>query len=454
MNSDGDDNLDEIKMKQIKNFDFDENIFANNDNNNSPVKKNVKEIKKGKGKKHKGIDFMEYAKNNGISINIQYEDTSVTNTTKKMNKKEYNNMNVNSNKHKHKKENNEHVNNNNNMNNNDKCVKGKEQQKENNINKDEVNNNDYFNINSYFNGIDEQDVPNYNMDININANYINDITNINNNNNYDIQQQDDINDDQEINNYNHQMLLYNNNLNNKRSINFNYNNDNTYNNNIPPYQNQFQPYILEQNTSQQQEHNIYNNQYIYQQPQQPPLSFPSPPPPIQYPQNNPQQFYQYQQVPYNQSIPPIQNNQYIMEILSTVESIFSLKNLNLDINLRLSLNENGWIESNTLISSYSKLSAMNVTSNLLLQIMKSIDSNIVECFYDMSNCSLYLRNKHYDFIQNNLLSVDAMKIQNKKRMENNQQHNGSFYYNNMLMQMGQNVTQIMMNHNNGKEVYY
>ena len=97
---------------------------------------------------------------------------------------------------------------------------------------------------------------------------------------------------------------------------------------------------------------------------------------------------------------------------------------------------------------------MNVTSNLLLQIMKSIDSNIVECFYDMSNCSLYLRNKHYDFIQNNLLSVDAMKIQNKKRMENNQQRNGSFYYNNMLMQMGQNVTQIMMNHNNGKEVYY
>ena len=146
MNSDGDDNLDEIKMKQIKNFDFDENIFAND----STVKKNVKEIKKGKGKKHKGIDFMEYAKNNGISINIQYEDTSVTNTTKKVNKKEFNNMNVNSNKHKQKKENDEHVNSNNN-NSNDKCVKRGEQQKENNINKDEVNN-DYFNINSYFIG--------------------------------------------------------------------------------------------------------------------------------------------------------------------------------------------------------------------------------------------------------------------------------------------------------------
>jgi hypothetical protein len=148
-----------------------------------------------------------------------------------------------------------------------------------------------------------------------------------------------------------------------------------------------------------------------------------------------------------------------MEIINTLELIFSLENLNFDINLRINLNENGWINSNVLISFYPKLSAMNVTPPLLYQILKSIESRIVECAYDASSCSLFLRNKNFNYIQNSLLSIDAMKIQNAKMYSKNlnmnmKQSNNSFYYNNMLMQMGQNVTQIMMNHNNGKEVYY
>ena len=125
MNSDDDDNadnVDEIKMKQIKNFDFDENIFVNE----TAAKKNVKEIKKGKGKKHKGMDFMEYAKNNGISINIQYEDTSETNNPKKANKKEYNNTNANTNneKYKHKQKRDNDLHGFDGSGNNNKCVKG------------------------------------------------------------------------------------------------------------------------------------------------------------------------------------------------------------------------------------------------------------------------------------------------------------------------------------------
>ena len=80
-----------------------------------------------------------------------------------------------------------------------------------------------------------------------------------------------------------------------------------------------------------------------------------------------------------------------MEIINTLELIFSLENLNFDINLRINLNENGWINSNVLISFYPKLSAMNVTPPLLYQILKSIEIRIVECAYDANDCIKYLK---------------------------------------------------------------
>ena len=60
------DKKDTSPMNEINSFKFEENIFD----------KEPQEIpkKKGKGKKPKAIDLMEYAESKGIQINIQYED--------------------------------------------------------------------------------------------------------------------------------------------------------------------------------------------------------------------------------------------------------------------------------------------------------------------------------------------------------------------------------------------
>ena len=57
---------DNPPLNELNSFKFDQNIF------NQPTTEPPK--KKGKGKKPKAIDFMDYAQSKGISINIQYED--------------------------------------------------------------------------------------------------------------------------------------------------------------------------------------------------------------------------------------------------------------------------------------------------------------------------------------------------------------------------------------------
>ena len=61
-----DDSNDNSDLKKINNFNFDENIF-----NTEPT---TSKKKKGKLKKNKAIDFMDYAKDKGIEINLQYEE--------------------------------------------------------------------------------------------------------------------------------------------------------------------------------------------------------------------------------------------------------------------------------------------------------------------------------------------------------------------------------------------
>ena len=457
MNSDGDENIDEIKMEQVKNFDFDENIFGNS--NTTTNTQEVRERKKIKGKKNKGMDFMEYAKNNGISINIEYEDNTMP-TEKKYNKKEYNGNNNNNDKYqyKFKKANNDST---------DKSgSKFKSGQNNNYIKKNNIvnsnnklSNNDDNNNNNQQNEMDEQEMPNYDMHINMNVNEFNN----NSENNYDIQDNNNnIMNDNVSNKYKNKSS-FNYKAQNKQSNNNNNNNyvpynDNIMNNNINPmypYQHQLQYMFNNSNNNNTNNNNQQHlfNQYSVPSYQQHSLPFP-PPPHSQY--NHQQQFLQHQ-TPYPQAFLNIPNT-YIMEIINTLELIFSLENLNFDINLRVNLNENGWINSNVLISFYPKLFAMNVTPPLLYQILKSIESRIVECAYDASSCSLFLRNKNFNYIQNSLLSIDAMKIQNAKMYSKNlnmnmKQSNNSFYYNNMLMQMGQNLPQMMMNQN-GNMVHY
>ena len=75
------DKKDTSPMNEINSFKFEENIFD----------KEPQEIpkKKGKGKKPKAIDFMEYAESKGIQINIQYEDKTNQPTCYNKDKKDY-----------------------------------------------------------------------------------------------------------------------------------------------------------------------------------------------------------------------------------------------------------------------------------------------------------------------------------------------------------------------------
>ena len=82
----------------------------------------------------------------------------------------------------------------------------------------------------------------------------------------------------------------------------------------------------------------------------------------------------------------------------------------------------------------------------------------IKIFLSLKDAVSQYFNKNFNYIQNSLLSIDAMKIQNAKMYSKNlnmnmKQSNNSFYYNNMFMQMGQNLPQMMMNQN-GNMVHY
>lgn len=68
-NKDKDNKEDNNNNKESKNEFFDDTIFKQDENKVTNEKKKKKSNKKGKG-----IDFLEYAKDNGIAFNIQYED--------------------------------------------------------------------------------------------------------------------------------------------------------------------------------------------------------------------------------------------------------------------------------------------------------------------------------------------------------------------------------------------
>ena len=123
--------VDEELQKEMKKVKIDDSIFSDKENQNLKEKKEKeKEKEEKKIQKKKGIDFMDYANENNIPINIQYEEDKYP-RKKNYNKNyqrndKYNNHNNHYNNYKkngkynkgYKKQNNHNYNNNNNYNNN------------------------------------------------------------------------------------------------------------------------------------------------------------------------------------------------------------------------------------------------------------------------------------------------------------------------------------------------
>ena len=129
--------VDEELQKEMKKVKIDDSIFSDKENQNLKEKKEKeKEKEEKKIQKKKGIDFMDYANENNIPINIQYEEDKYP-RKKNYNKNyqrndKYNNHNNHFNNYKkngkynkgYKKQNNHNYNNNNNHNyNNNKFYK-------------------------------------------------------------------------------------------------------------------------------------------------------------------------------------------------------------------------------------------------------------------------------------------------------------------------------------------
>ena len=341
------DNKDTSPISEINSFKFEENIFN----------KEPQEIpkKKGKGKKPKAIDFMEYAEKKGIQINIQYEDKTNQPTFYNKDKKEFS--------------------------------KQFEQKRTTNrpYNKDDKRK-----------PTSEDTKKNDNEKIDYNAfkfedNYLNHRNYDNTNDNY-----------------------YNNNFYPNSSNNYDeYNYNNIYS---KKKQNQMAVEIPEQSDFfNAQQNNIVNNQNKlgmftkvnkFDKPQ---YAFPQDQNIMNFQTMMRNNVFNQMNMPMNPFIPqhqvyPVRDE----EILDVIEFLFSAKNLNRDIYLRESMDINGWVNAEVLILHPNRqLQIMNATLERISNIIDKIGSDYVEKRIRLT--SLELRAKNYDDFKSQLMSVNDIK---------------------------------------------
>ena len=115
-----DEKVDEELQKEMKKVKIDESIFSNQEKKNQKEKKEKEEKKN----KKKGIDFMDYANENNIQINIQYEEDKYKYPNKKNYDKNYHKNDKYNNHNNHYNRNNNNYNNNNNRRRQGKFNKG------------------------------------------------------------------------------------------------------------------------------------------------------------------------------------------------------------------------------------------------------------------------------------------------------------------------------------------
>ena len=421
--------LDEETTNKLRNLTVDDAMFTGQSKTKGQNQKGEKKSKKNK----RGVDFLDYAKSNGIDVKLQYEDT----TNEKREYKDYSANKNNYNRSNKEDGNKPYFNKRENYGNN---KEGEERtrgyQNYPSQNKDEgvevtpqVTSSDFIQNNNY----------NYQQKINYKNNQAGNSNNYHNkkhfHNNYNQNQgyghsqreahvnvnqgthnnNYQYNNNSQINNYSNTKPQYGNNTpsNNKLSStnkfdSMNAQSDNNYNisnNNVNYSQHQMINMGYNSNA-----YNSYGNPYAQQESQ------------MNQMQNNPQAMFLYQQQmmeAYRKQMMMYQQNTQEQiqneagSVLETLHYYFSEENLNKDYYMRSNLDSEGFLKASNIIR-FNKMKAKGVTVEMIEEILKNKSSDLIE-FQVMSEGQLFMRNKEWDSFKDNLVHIDVLQQQQQQR---------------------------------------
>ena len=434
--------LEEIKKEKLDDIYIDDKELINKNKKKSKVKGN---------KKNKPIDLFDYAKENGLDINLQYEETKPMEFPKEYNKKsdnyKYNNVKkvVNENKNDDKKKENNYE-------------KEDEKEKNNDYENNKYGNKRYYNKKNYDFGYDNNENRqnnyeydnyyykqrnneyNYNYDYEDN-NYYN---NYNKDNYYGDKQYKNYNNEGSNNYYNydrnyHYKKNYNNNYSNNYYNEGNYNShkkkndiavelpdpindkqeneekneesNNNNNNNIN--EKNSQKINIKNKVNQINQINMYNNMFNFMQ-------------------ANLMSNYQAElmRMNYISNMEHLNSNlysPYMSPIPSTDESkvellekFFSEKNLNKDLNLRKNLEQDTGNVPIDFILNLNKIRSLNLNEETINELINKIGSDIIEVI--KQDDKLYLRRKNFEEIKNKLKSIEDMEKESQQKINKQEQY--------------------------------
>ena len=434
--------LEEIKKEKLDDIYIDDKELINKNKKKSKVKGN---------KKNKPIDLFDYAKENGLDINLQYEETKPMEFPKEYNKKsdnyKYNNVKkvVNENKNDDKKKENNYE-------------KEDEKEKNNDYENNKYGNKRYYNKKNYDFGYDNNENRqnnyeydnyyykqrnneyNYNYDYEDN-NYYN---NYNKDNYYGDKQYKNYNNEGSNNYYNydrnyHYKKNYNNNYSNNYYNEGNYNNhkkkndiavelpdpindkqeneekneesNNNNNNNIN--EKNSQKINIKNKVNQINQIYMYNNMFNYMQ-------------------ANLMSNYQAElmRMNYISNMEHLNSNlysPYMSPIPSTDESkvellekFFSEKNLNKDLNLRKNMEPDTGNVPIDFILNLNKIRSLNLNEETINELINKIGSDIIEVI--KQDDKLYLRRKNFEEIKNKLKSIEDMEKESQQKINKQEQY--------------------------------
>ena len=434
--------LEEIKKEKLDDIYIDDKELINKNKKKSKVKGN---------KKNKPIDLFDYAKENGLDINLQYEETKPMEFPKEYNKKndnyKYNNAKkvVNENKNDDKKKENNYE-------------KEDEKEKNNDYENNKYGNKRYYNKKNYDFGYDNNEnrqnnyeYDNYyykqrNNEYNYNYEYEdnNYYNNYNKDNYYGDKQYKNYNNEGSNNYYNydrnyHYKKNYNNNYSNNYYNEGNYNNhkkkndiavelpdpindkqeneekneesNNNNNNNIN--EKNSQKINIKNKVNQINQIYMYNNMFNYMQ-------------------ANLMSNYQAElmRMNYISNMEHLNSNlysPYMSPIPSTDESkvellekFFSEKNLNKDLNLRKNMEQDTGNVPIDFILNLNKIRSLNLNEETINELINKIGSDIIEVI--KQDDKLYLRRKNFEEIKNKLKSIEDMEKESQQKINKQEQY--------------------------------
>ena len=438
----------EPKLEEIKKEKLDDIYIDDKDLININKKK-----PKGKGnKKNKPIDLFDYAKENGLDIKIQYEETKPMEFPKENKRKndnyKYNNIKKVENRNRNddkKKENNyekeDEKEKNNDYENNKYGNKGYDKKKnydfgydnyENKQNNYEYDNYDYnqrnndsnynydYEDNNYYNNYNKDSYygdkqyknykdegnnnyynynRNYNYKKNYNNNYSNNYYNDSYYDNYKkksdiaVELPDPVND-KKNNEEKNEESNNNNNMNEKKKQNLNNKNKVNQINQINMYNNMFN--YMQANLMSNYQAELMRMNYI----------------------SNMEHLNSNLYTPYMSPIPSTDESK--VELL---EKSFSEKNLNRDLNLRKNMDPDTGDVPIDFILNLNKIQSMNLNEETINELINKIGSDIIEVI--KQGDKLYLRRKNFEEIKNKLKSIKDMEkgFQQKINKQEQYQHN-------------------------------